>query len=72
MATKEQIAKHIDKSKEKLAEAKKNAGENKYDLAVRKQKKKTKRLTRKVAKISNDEKNAVIRKTKKKDRKAKD
>lgn len=51
MATLEQLKTHISTTQTKLEEAQKKAGEAKYDLDVRKIKKKYKRLTRKVGKI---------------------
>lgn len=51
MATLEQLKTHISTTQTKLDEAQKKAGEAKYDLDVRKIKKKYKRLTRKVGKI---------------------
>ena len=51
MATLEQLKTHISTTQNKLEEAQKKAGEAKYDLDVRKIKKKYKRLTRKVGKI---------------------
>ncbi len=51
MATKEQLIEHISKAKTKLAEATGKAENPRHDLDVRQQKKKMKRLTRKVAKI---------------------
>ena len=51
MATLEQLKTHISTTQTKLEEAQKKAGDAKYDLDVRKIKKKYKRLTRKVGKI---------------------
>lgn len=51
MATLEQLKTHISTTQTKLDEAQKKAGEAKYDLDVRKIKKKYKRLTRKAGKI---------------------
>lgn len=51
MATLEQLKTHISTTQTKLEEAQKKAGEAKYDLDVRKIKKKYKRLTRKAGKI---------------------
>ena len=51
MATLEQLKTHISTTQTKLEEARKKAGDAKYDLDVRKIKKKYKRLTRKAGKI---------------------
>ena len=51
MATLEQLKGHIEKTKSQVDEAAKKAGENKYDTALRKSKKKFKRLSRKAGKI---------------------
>jgi hypothetical protein len=51
MATMEQLKTHISKTKTKLGEAQKKAGDAKYDPDVRKIQKRYKRLTRKVGKI---------------------
>ncbi|MCH8931581.1 MAG: hypothetical protein IH923_00755 [Nitrospinae bacterium] len=51
MATLEQLKTHISTTQTKLEEAQKKAGDAKYDLDVRKIKKKYKRLTRKAGKI---------------------
>ncbi len=51
MATLEQLKTHISTTQTKLEEAQKKAGGAKYDLDVRKIKKKYKRLTRKAGKI---------------------
>ena len=51
MATLEQLKTHISKTKTQLDEARKKAGDAKYDPEVRKAQKKYKRLTRKAGKI---------------------
>ena len=51
MATMEQLKTHISKTKTKVDEAQKKAGDAKYDPEVRKIQKKYKRLTRKAGKI---------------------
>ena len=51
MATLEQLKTHIAATKPKLEEARKKAGDAKYDSDVRNIKKKYKRLTRKAGKI---------------------
>lgn len=51
MATLEQLKTHISTTQTKLEEAQKKAGDAKYDLDVRKIRKKYKRLTRKAGKI---------------------
>ncbi|MGP0566522.1 MULTISPECIES: hypothetical protein [unclassified Nitrospina] len=67
MATKEQLKGHIDKAKSAKEEAKKKAGDNKYDSNLRQSKKKFKRLTRKVAKIDYREKMLAEKGKKKKE-----
>ncbi len=66
MATLEQLKTHISTAKEKTAEAKKKAGENKYDSNLRGTRKKVKRLARKAAKIVYMEKMKEEKKKKKK------
>lgn len=51
MATLEQLKTHISTTKTKLDEARKKAGDAKYDPETRKIQKKYKRLTRKAGKI---------------------
>lgn len=51
MATLEQLKTHISTTSTKLVEAKKKAGDSKYNLEVRKIRKKVKRLSRKAGKI---------------------
>lgn len=67
MATKEQLKGHIEKAKSQKEEARKKAGDNKYDPELRRAKKKFKRLTRKTAKIEYMEKKLAEKSKKKKE-----
>ena len=59
MVTQEKLKEFITKAKTVSDEAVKKAGDNKYDLEVRKAKKKFKRLTRKNFKIEYGKKKAA-------------
>lgn len=66
MPTLDQLKTHISSAKEKTAAALKSAGDNKYDSALRKAKKKMKRLSRKASKMVYAEKMLEEKKKKKK------
>ncbi len=66
MATLEQLKTHVSNAKEKTVEAKKKAGDNKYDSEFRAARKKEKRLSRKVSAIGYVEKMKEEKKKKKK------
>ena len=66
MATAEKLKTHLSKAKEQLTELNKKAGSEKHNPEVRKKKKKTKRLARKISKISYMEKKLAEKSAKKK------
>ena len=66
MATLEQLKQHLEKTDEQLQASVQKAGGNKYDLEVRKLRKKSKRLARKASKIVYMEKMKEDKKKKKK------
>ena len=66
MATAAKLKEHIAKAKKELDEESKKAEDQKNNPAVRKKKKKFKRLTRKIASIAYNEKMAADKMKKKK------